>query len=58
VRGDLFWGSGSEAEAGAGKMRARGAYYLLLPRAAAARLARSQICGKSPGGNCPKAEPL
>jgi membrane-bound lytic murein transglycosylase A len=32
VRGDLFWGFGPAAEAGAGKMRAEGAYYLLLPR--------------------------
>jgi membrane-bound lytic murein transglycosylase A len=32
VRGDIFWGYGSEAEDKAGKMRAAGAYYLLLPR--------------------------
>jgi membrane-bound lytic murein transglycosylase A len=32
VRGDVFWGYGSEAEDKAGKMRAAGAYYLLLPR--------------------------
>jgi membrane-bound lytic murein transglycosylase A len=32
VRGDLFWGYGPDAEERAGKMRARGAYYLLLPR--------------------------
>lgn len=32
VRGDLFWGHGPEAEAGAGTMRARGSYYLLLPK--------------------------
>lgn len=35
VRGDLFWGFGPEAEAIAGRMRARGEYYLLLPRPAA-----------------------
>ncbi|HLI10174.1 MAG TPA: murein transglycosylase A [Alphaproteobacteria bacterium] len=33
VRGDLFWGTGSRAEEIAGHMRARGAYYLLLPMA-------------------------
>jgi membrane-bound lytic murein transglycosylase A len=32
VRGDLFLGFGAEAEAQAGRMKARGAYYLLLPR--------------------------
>lgn len=33
VRGDLFWGFGREAEDMAGRMRFRGGYYLLLPRA-------------------------
>jgi membrane-bound lytic murein transglycosylase A len=32
VRGDVFWGFGEDAEARAGGMRARGSYYLLLPR--------------------------
>jgi peptidoglycan lytic transglycosylase A len=32
VRGDVFWGFGAEAEAKAGTMRARGRYYLLLPK--------------------------
>jgi membrane-bound lytic murein transglycosylase A len=32
VRGDVFWGFGEEAEARAGPMKARGEYYLLLPR--------------------------
>jgi membrane-bound lytic murein transglycosylase A len=31
VRGDLFWGFGPEAEKGAGAMKARGWYFLLLP---------------------------
>jgi len=35
VRGDLFWGFGSEAEARAGTMRALGRYYLLLPKSIA-----------------------
>ena len=35
VRGDLFWGFGPAAETMAGRMRARGEYYLLLPRPAA-----------------------
>ena len=38
VRGDLFGGAGPEAERRAGMMKARGAYYLLLPRDVAARL--------------------
>lgn len=37
VRGDLFWGHGSVAEAGAGEMKARGRYTLLVPRTAADR---------------------
>ena len=32
VRGDVFWGFGPEAEARAGTMKLRGAYYLLLPK--------------------------
>ncbi len=34
LRGDLFWGFGSEAETRAGGMRALGRVYLLLPRSA------------------------
>jgi membrane-bound lytic murein transglycosylase A len=41
VRGDFFWGFGSEALAEAGKMKSRGRYYLLIPAAAAARLPQS-----------------
>jgi membrane-bound lytic murein transglycosylase A len=32
VRGDVFWGTGAEAEARAGPMKARGRYFLLLPK--------------------------
>ncbi|HLI20299.1 MAG TPA: murein transglycosylase A [Stellaceae bacterium] len=32
VRGDVFWGSGPDAEAKAGAMRAKGRYFLLLPK--------------------------
>jgi membrane-bound lytic murein transglycosylase A len=32
VRGDLFWGHGSDAELGAGIMKARGRYTMLAPR--------------------------
>jgi membrane-bound lytic murein transglycosylase A len=32
VRGDVFWGFGADAESRAGTMRARGKYYLLLPK--------------------------
>lgn len=38
VRGDLFWGHGKDAAEGAGAMNAKGRYYLLLPKAVAARL--------------------
>lgn len=38
VRGDLFWGHGKEAAAGAGAMNAHGRYYLLVPKKVAARL--------------------
>lgn len=37
VRGDLFWGTGPAAGDHAGAMNAHGQYYLLLPRAVAAR---------------------
>ncbi len=37
VRGDVFWGFGPKAAARAGRMKHIGAYYLLLPRAEAAR---------------------
>jgi membrane-bound lytic murein transglycosylase A len=43
VRGDLFWGHGAMAAAGAGAMNARGHYYLLLPRTVAARLGETAI---------------
>ncbi|MGH6981669.1 MAG: murein transglycosylase A, partial [Stellaceae bacterium] len=33
VRGDLYWGFGQEAERHAGAMKARGRYFLLLPKA-------------------------
>jgi membrane-bound lytic murein transglycosylase A len=32
VRGDVFWGAGADAAARAGGQRARGSYYLLLPK--------------------------
>ncbi len=32
VRGDLFWGTGAQAGDVAGRMQARGSFYLLLPR--------------------------
>ena len=38
VRGDLFWGAGSEAEEIAGRMNSEGRYWLLLPRALAQRV--------------------
>jgi membrane-bound lytic murein transglycosylase A len=39
VRGDLYWGTGEAAGDRAGRMNARGRYYLLLPRPVADRLA-------------------
>jgi membrane-bound lytic murein transglycosylase A len=39
VRGDFFWGTGETALAEAGRMKQRGSYYLLLPKAVAARRA-------------------
>lgn len=41
VRGDLFWGHGEAAATGAGAMNASGRYYLLVPRAVAARLSEA-----------------
>lgn len=38
VRGDVFWGFGAAAEARAGGMKARGRYFLLLPKAANAAI--------------------
>jgi membrane-bound lytic murein transglycosylase A len=38
VRGDLFWGSDAAAASAAGRMNAAGDYYLLLPKAVAARV--------------------
>jgi membrane-bound lytic murein transglycosylase A len=35
VRGDVFWGHGPDAERRAGTMRARGRYFLLLPKSVA-----------------------
>ena len=37
VRGDLFWGSGAPALEQAGRMKQKGRYFLLLPRAVAER---------------------
>jgi membrane-bound lytic murein transglycosylase A len=42
VRGDLFWGFGSTAENGAGIMKARGRYSLLVPRSVAPSLTTAQ----------------
>ncbi len=32
IRGDYFWGFGKQAEHGAGLMKSKGSYYLLLPK--------------------------
>ncbi len=41
VRGDFFWGSGEAALEQAGRMKQKGGYYLLLPRAVAKRHGRT-----------------
>jgi membrane-bound lytic murein transglycosylase A len=33
VRGDVYWGAGPTAEAVAGRMKSRGRYAVLVPRA-------------------------
>jgi membrane-bound lytic murein transglycosylase A len=38
VRGDLFWGFGPDAADHAGSMKAKGGYYLLLPRVVVERM--------------------
>ena len=42
VRGDVYWGSGAQAEYIAGQMKAKGQYWLLLPKSAALRLDREK----------------
>ena len=37
VRGDVFWGAGDEAAEVAGRMKHKGRYYMLLPRARSQR---------------------
>ena len=39
-RGDVYWGWGPAAESVAGRMKARGRFFVLLPKAVAARFAR------------------
>lgn len=34
IRGDVFWGAGENAEAVAGRMKSKGRYFVLVPRAA------------------------
>jgi membrane-bound lytic murein transglycosylase A len=41
LRGDLFWGTGEAALAGAGGMKQSGRYFLFLPRAVAERRAQT-----------------
>jgi membrane-bound lytic murein transglycosylase A len=40
IRGDFFWGYGTNARKNAEKMRNQGQYFILLPRKAAERLIR------------------
>ena len=41
VRGDVFWGHGSDAAERAGRMRSSGRYWILLPRDTAERRAKT-----------------
>ncbi len=41
VRGDVFWGFGTQAESTAGRMKSTGKLYVLLPKPVAARIAAS-----------------
>ena len=42
VRGDVFWGHGAEAARRAGAMKQPGRYWILVPKAVAARLAKGE----------------
>lgn len=42
VRGDVFWGHGAEAGRRAGAMKQPGRYWILVPKAVAARLAKGE----------------
>lgn len=48
VRGDVFWGPGRDAAEIAGRMKHQGRYWLLLPKAVAARLAADLASPRSP----------
>jgi membrane-bound lytic murein transglycosylase A len=50
VRGDLFWGPGPEAYDRAGRMRQRGRYWMLVPRAVSERRASATAVASSGGG--------
>jgi len=50
LRGDVFWGFGHNAEIVAGGMKSRGALFVLLPKALAARLApHAEFAATAPG---------
>jgi len=43
ARGDVFWGFGNDAESIAGRMKATGRFFVLLPTAVAARLGHRRV---------------
>ena len=43
VRGDFFWGHGNEAAYAAGVMKARGRYFMLVPRPVAERIQTASV---------------
>lgn len=43
VRGDVYWGTGEDAFAKAGRMKSRGTYYLLLPRQRSGPVAAAEV---------------
>jgi len=47
IRGDVFWGFGSEAAAMAGRMRSQGEMWVLVPNAIAERIAADQAAAET-----------
>jgi membrane-bound lytic murein transglycosylase A len=43
VRGDVYWGTGAQAERLAGAMKSKGKLFVLLPKKVAAKLAPKKL---------------
>jgi membrane-bound lytic murein transglycosylase A len=48
ARGDIFFGAGADAEAIAGRLNARGQFFVLIPKAAAAVLGAGKVFPDAP----------